>query len=220
MPARRQAPEIKRRIPRQARAAETAAAILEGAAQILEANGLAAFTTNAVAERAGVSIGTLYQYFADKNAILLALAKQQVELGLADIARALRGEIDPTPAGRVRAMVRAAGHAFRGRERARKAVMEAVLAQGHQAELMAPVVAFIARHHPLAIVPVAILVGGIGASGGLLQRSFGLPDATVNVLQGILFVVILASDTLTGRLPRFRAPAPAALPIPEAKEAA
>jgi AcrR family transcriptional regulator len=145
MPTRRQAPEIKRRIPRQTRAAETAAAILEGAAQILEAGGLAGFTTNAVAERAGVSIGTLYQYFADKNAILLALAKQQVELGLAEIARALSGEIDPTPAGRVRAMVRAAVHAFRGRQRARKAVMEAVLSQGHHAELMVPVVAFVAQ---------------------------------------------------------------------------
>ena len=130
MAARRQAPETKRRIPRQARAAETAAAILEGAAQILEAGGLAGFTTNAVAERAGVSIGTLYQYFADKNAILLALAKQQVELGLAEVGRALSGEIDPTPAGRVRAMVRAMVHAFRGRQRARKAVMQAVLAQG------------------------------------------------------------------------------------------
>ncbi len=149
MPARRQAAEIKRRIPRQARAAETAETILEGAAQILEANGLAGFTTNAVAERAGVSIGTLYQYFADKNAILLALAKQQVGLGLADIARALSGEIDPTPEGRVRAMVRAAVHAFRGRQRARKAVMEAVLSQGHHAELMVPVVAFIARHGAL-----------------------------------------------------------------------
>jgi len=149
MTARRQAPGTKRRIPRQARAAETAAAILEGAAQILEAGGLAGFTTNAVAERAGVSIGTLYQYFADKNAILLALAKQQVELGLADIARALGGEIDPTPAGRVRAMVRAAIHAFRGRQRARKAVMEAVLTQGLHAELMVPVVAFIARHGAL-----------------------------------------------------------------------
>ena len=70
MAASRQAVGIKRRIPRQARAAETVAAIIEGAAQILEAGGLAAFTTNAVAERAGVSIGTLYQYFADKNALL------------------------------------------------------------------------------------------------------------------------------------------------------
>jgi general nucleoside transport system permease protein len=65
-------------------------------------------------------------------------------------------------------------------------------------------VAFLARHHPLAVIPVALLVGGIGASGGLLQRSFRLPDATVNVLQGILFVVILASDSLAGRLPRLR----------------
>ena len=145
MPVRRQPVETKRRIPRQARAAETAATILEGAAQILEANGLAGFTTNAVAERAGVSIGTLYQYFADKNAILLALAKQQVGLGLADIGRALSGEIDPTPEGRVRAMVRAAIHAFRGRQRARKAVMEAVLTQGLHAEMRVPVVAFIAR---------------------------------------------------------------------------
>jgi ABC-type uncharacterized transport system permease subunit len=60
-------------------------------------------------------------------------------------------------------------------------------------------VAFLARHHPLAIMPVALLVGGVAASSGLLQRSVGLPDAAVNVLQGILFVVILASETLRGR---------------------
>jgi len=61
-------------------------------------------------------------------------------------------------------------------------------------------VAFLARHHPLAIIPVAVLLGGIGASGGLLQRRLGLPDATVLVLQGTLFVVILASETLRERL--------------------
>jgi ABC-type uncharacterized transport system permease subunit len=60
-------------------------------------------------------------------------------------------------------------------------------------------VAFIARANPIAVVPVAILLGGIGASGGLLQRVFDLPDATVNVLQGILFLAILFSDTLYGR---------------------
>ena len=61
-------------------------------------------------------------------------------------------------------------------------------------------VAFLARHHPLAIVPVAILLGGISASGGLLQRRLDLPDAAVVVLQGIIFVAILASETLYGRL--------------------
>ena len=61
-------------------------------------------------------------------------------------------------------------------------------------------VAFLANHNALAILPVALLLGGISASGGLLQRTFGLPDATVNVLQGILFVVLIASDTLYGRI--------------------
>jgi len=61
-------------------------------------------------------------------------------------------------------------------------------------------VSFLARHNALAIVPVALFLGGIAASGGLLQRVFALPDATVNVLQGILFVVLIASDTLYGRI--------------------
>jgi ABC-type uncharacterized transport system permease subunit len=61
-------------------------------------------------------------------------------------------------------------------------------------------VAFVARQNPLGIIPVALLLGGIGASGGLLQRNFNLPDASVNVLQGILFMVILAAETLYGRL--------------------
>ena len=65
-------------------------------------------------------------------------------------------------------------------------------------------VAFLARQNPLGIIPVSLLLGGINASGGLLQRVFALPDATVSVLQGMLFVLILASETLYGRffLPR------------------
>src|SRR5947199_4027701 len=46
------------------------------------------------------------------------------------------------------------------------------------------VVAFIARQNPLAIVPVAVLVGGLSASGGMLQRRLDLPDASVLLLQG------------------------------------
>jgi simple sugar transport system permease protein len=64
-------------------------------------------------------------------------------------------------------------------------------------------VAFLARQNPLSIIPVALLLGGISASGGLLQRTFGLPDATVNVLQGLLFVVLLASETFQGKLRPF-----------------
>jgi ABC-type uncharacterized transport system permease subunit len=61
-------------------------------------------------------------------------------------------------------------------------------------------VAFLARHNAIAILPVALLLGGINASGGLLQRTFGLPDAAVSVLQGIAFVVLLGSETYRGRL--------------------
>ena len=64
-------------------------------------------------------------------------------------------------------------------------------------------VAFLARHNPLAIIPVAILLGGIDASGGLIQRRMGLPDATVLVLQGTLFVVILFCETFYGRFKIF-----------------
>ena len=121
------------------------AAILEGAAQILEAGGLAAFTTNAVAGRAGVSIGTLYQYFADKNALIHALALRELQAALTRVRQALRGEIDPSPEGRVRAMVRAIVTAFRGRQRARKAVLQTLLSRGGGVELMSPVAAFLAE---------------------------------------------------------------------------
>ncbi len=65
-------------------------------------------------------------------------------------------------------------------------------------------VSFLARHNPLAIIPVAILLGGIGASGGLMQRHLGLPDAATVVLQGILFIVILTSEVAYGRITLFQ----------------
>ena len=65
-------------------------------------------------------------------------------------------------------------------------------------------VAFLARQNPLAVIPVAILLGGINASGGLLQRRLDLPDASVLVLQGMIFVMVLASDTLYGRWSIFK----------------
>jgi ABC-type uncharacterized transport system permease subunit len=65
-------------------------------------------------------------------------------------------------------------------------------------------ISFLARHNPVAIIPVAILFGGIVASGGLIERRMGLPDATVLVLQGLTFVVLLVSETLYGRFKIFQ----------------
>ncbi len=64
-------------------------------------------------------------------------------------------------------------------------------------------VAFLARHNPLTIIPVAVLFGGIAAAGGIIQRRMDMPDATVLLLQGIVFVVLLASETLYGRFAIF-----------------
>lgn len=68
---------LLRKQPRQARAQHTVDAIIEAAARILEEQGHGGFNTNAVAELAGVSIGTLYQYFPDKDALLGALIARE-----------------------------------------------------------------------------------------------------------------------------------------------
>ncbi|NDH62147.1 MAG: TetR/AcrR family transcriptional regulator [Alphaproteobacteria bacterium] len=218
MVSRSQPIENKRRMPRQARAAETVAAILEAAAQILESDGLATFTTNAVAERAGVSIGTLYQYFGDKNAVLLALARQELAAALAEVTRALQGEVDPTVEGRVRAMIRAMIHAFRGRQRARKAVVQAILAQGLGIELMAPVASFIATASAaIGSGPEAKLPGlssqqlfvlsrsalGVIRAAVLEEQPFlrsrGFEDELVRMVVAYLGAIIAAADSGPGR---------------------
>ena len=65
-------------------------------------------------------------------------------------------------------------------------------------------VAFIARQNPLVAVLVAVLMGGILASGSALQRTFLLPDATVLLFQGIVFLAILFSESLYGRWDFFK----------------
>ncbi|MBB3381917.1 MULTISPECIES: TetR/AcrR family transcriptional regulator [unclassified Rhizobium] len=64
---------MPRKAPRQARSLATVEAIVEAAARILEERGHEAFSTNAVAEKAGVSVGSLYQYFPRKDALIGAL---------------------------------------------------------------------------------------------------------------------------------------------------
>jgi AcrR family transcriptional regulator len=71
----------QRRRPKQARSRATREAIVEATSQIIERSGPGGLTTNAVAERAGVSIGTLYQYFADKRALLIAAAERELAHG-------------------------------------------------------------------------------------------------------------------------------------------
>ncbi|SDF62812.1 TetR/AcrR family transcriptional regulator [Terriglobus roseus] len=73
--ATRKAAANPRKQPSQERSRETVAVILEAAARILESRGLEGYNTNAVAEKAGVSIGSLYQYFPGKDALTIALIR-------------------------------------------------------------------------------------------------------------------------------------------------
>ena len=74
-----------RKAPVQARSAATVAIILEAAARILERDGLGGYSTNAVARVAGVSVGSLYQYFPGKDAITRALILEETRVLLAEV---------------------------------------------------------------------------------------------------------------------------------------
>jgi len=78
-----------RKAPRQPRSAETVASIIEAAAQVLETEGLEGFNTNSVARRAGVSIGSLYQYFPGKDALTVALMRSETKRFYDEAAAAL-----------------------------------------------------------------------------------------------------------------------------------
>lgn len=87
---RRTDPLAPRKRPAQRRSAATVEAILEAAARILENAGFEGYTTNAVAERAGVSIGSLYQYFPHRDALTAALIERETATLVADVEEAGR----------------------------------------------------------------------------------------------------------------------------------
>lgn len=133
--------EKPRRIPRQSRATTTVDAILTAALQLLEAGGVDELTTNHVAERAGVSIGTVYQYFADKQAILSALAERSAATVRDSIAAML---IERPDLGTVRPIVRALMAGFEGSPATRRALLDALFHRGGDGVLQQHHVAFFA----------------------------------------------------------------------------
>ncbi len=96
-----------RKQPKQARSNELVAAILEAAVQVLAKEGAHRFTTARVAERAGVSVGSLYQYFPNKAAILFRLQSDEWRQ-TTDLLRSILEEAQKPPLERLRILV----HAF------------------------------------------------------------------------------------------------------------
>ena len=189
--------ERKRRTPRQARAGSTVEVILGAALQLLEAEGVERLTTNHIAARAGVSIGTVYQYFRDKDDILAALAQQRAGAVRDDIAQLV---ISPPGANAVRAIVQALTRSFDDAPRARAALLDAMyrgrddggLQQHHQAFLAAidgkvqlhaelmPERAFVLTHAPVSLLRAAAAEPGLGLDPQALE------DELVRLLEAYL----------------------------------
>lgn len=128
--------ERMRKKPKQERAEKTVDAVLEAAAQVLQKEGEAGFTTNRVAERAGFGIGTLYQYFPNKESIIAALAERE-RAALERQVRAALARANPTSAeDLVRDLVRVLIRAFSGRRRLRRFVVLAAMRSGSISALM------------------------------------------------------------------------------------
>ena len=171
--------------------------ILGAALQLLEAEGVERLTTNHIAARAGVSIGTVYQYFRDKDDILAALAQQRAGAVRDDIAQLV---ISPPGANAVRAIVQALTRSFDDAPRARAALLDAMyrgrddggLQQHHQAFLAAidgkvqlhaelmPERAFVLTHAPVSLLRAAAAEPGLGLDPQALE------DELVRLLEAYL----------------------------------
>ena len=102
-----------RKAPRQSRSQATVTAILDATARILIEQGFAAASTNAVAERAGVSVGSLYQYFPNKEALVSALHARHGDQMMAVIRHALNKAMDATLSDALTGLIEATVEAHR-----------------------------------------------------------------------------------------------------------
>jgi AcrR family transcriptional regulator len=136
---KRQALHGMRKIPSQARARDTIEVIFEATARILERDGRTGLSTNAIAELAGISIGTLYHYFPSKEAILVAMARRELEAHGVAVRQAMSEASTGATLEPERQVVRALLQAFDNRLNARRAAIETLISQDLSAEIARPV---------------------------------------------------------------------------------
>jgi AcrR family transcriptional regulator len=133
-----QALDSKRRTPQQARARDTVEVIFEATARILQRGGRAALNTNAVAERAGISVGTLYQYFPNKEAIMVAMARRQLENDRLAVIDAISGALDDPETKPARIAINMLIDLHRTNSKIRRIITQAHLAHGFGDEHVKP----------------------------------------------------------------------------------
>lgn len=167
-------PSHARRAPRQERAQQTLDLLHEAALRVLDSSGVEGLTTTAVAQEAGVSVGSVYRYFHDRNALLLDLAEREMQRSAEEVRQAVQRARRQGKVG-ADAAVRALFASLGGRHRARRLLIDAAANAGRSDLLLAS----LARIEPL-------LTGE--PEGGMRPTSaFVLGAAVVGVLRASLW---------------------------------
>lgn len=138
MAKRRETVDLSRRSPQRARARDTIDTIFEATARILQSEGRDGLNTNKIAERAGVSIGAIYGYFPNKDAILLAMARRELDALRDRVIAALTSGKDDEP-DPVRRAIRALIKGYSTRGKVRRILMEHLFSRGGSEEMARPV---------------------------------------------------------------------------------
>jgi AcrR family transcriptional regulator len=121
--------EVARRTPKQDRSRHKIGLIFEATMRLLDDVDIPELTTNAIAAKAGISIGTLYQYFDDKGAILEALSKRELETLGAKVMAAMDQMVRRSPQERLRLLIGAVFETYGGRRRVHRLLLEHALTQ-------------------------------------------------------------------------------------------
>lgn len=121
---------VTRKKPKQERALEKIELILEAATRILDKDGLKGLTTNRIAEVAGVSIGTLYQYFRDKTGIIEVLGQREMKSVTDRVIATLANPISGKPQEPISVLINCVFGAFGGRSNVHQVLLDHALQMG------------------------------------------------------------------------------------------
>lgn len=165
-------PVFTRKKPVQQRSVRMVNTILEAAARILEKGGFDGLTTNAIAERAGISIGSLYEYFPNKEAILVEMARNMLIEDEVFMAKAIEAAVAEPGSDVVRSAVRALIGLFESKRDVRRAIMYVHVRLGLAEEQILPVQA----------------IGDLVER--LQSRIFGVPATSIDPVK--IFVLVRA----------------------------
>jgi AcrR family transcriptional regulator len=128
---------VTKKMPKQERAKEKIELILEAATRIIDKDGLKGLTTNRIADVAGVSIGTLYQYFRDKAAIIEVLGQREMKSVTETVISTLAKPTSGKPLEPASVLIDCVFGAFGGRSRVHRILLEHALQMGRANSLEA-----------------------------------------------------------------------------------